>query len=253
MHSGVTRPILVGAIKLIVLLSLATTAFAQIPLPQQTPISAASPAPQRPSQIPEPTSQDTTRPLYGLQGILVETLDGKTVATQSADQAFNPASTIKLATALVALKTLGPQHRFATGVWSDGVLDKATGTINGNLYISGRDPSFHYEHAIMLARQLNSLGIKKVSGNLVVSPGFTMNFNSSAHRSGEQLYDTLDSALRSAEAIRAWIYERTVLNDHASLESVPSVTVEGEVSLDSVLPSAKLLLTQKSSKLVDIL
>ena len=255
MRSRVKRPILVGAIKLIVLLSLTTTALAQIRVPEQTPVSSASPVvPQRPSHIPEPASQDTTtRPLYGLQGVLVETLDGKTVATQSADLAFNPASTIKLATALVALKTLGPQHRFATGVWSDGVIDKATGTINGNLYISGRDPSFHYEHAVMLARQLNSVGIKRVSGNLVVSPGFTMNFNSSARRSGEQLYDTLDSALRSAEAIRAWTYERTVLNDHASLESVPSVTVAGEVSVDSVLPSAKLLLTQKSSKLVDIL
>src|SRR5258707_7428719 len=79
MHSGVTRPILVGAIKLIVLLSLATTAFAQIPLPQQTPVSAATPALQRPSQIPEPTSQDTTRPLYGLQAILDATLDRKTL------------------------------------------------------------------------------------------------------------------------------------------------------------------------------
>jgi len=255
MHSRVKRSIRVGAIRLIVLLSLTTTAFAQIPAPEQTPVNAASTVvlPRPSSQIPEATSQNATRPLYGLQGILVETLNGKTVATQSADQAFNPASTIKLATALVALKTLGPQHRFATGVWSDGVLDKATGNINGNLYVSGRDPSFHYEHAIMIARQLNSLGIKKVSGNLVVSPGFTMNFNSSAHSSGEQLYNTLDSALRSAEAIKAWTYERTVLNDQTSAESVPSLTVVGVVSVDSVLPSAKLLLTQKSSKLVDIL
>ncbi len=254
MYSRAKRPILVGAIKLIILLSLATTMFAQVPQQEQTPVSRANPATLQPSsQIPQPVSQDEKKPLYGLQGILVETLDGRTVATQSANQAFNPASSVKLATALVALKTLGPQHRFATGVWSDGVIDKATGTINGNLYISGRDPSFHYEHAVMLARELNSLGIKKVSGNLVVSPGFTMNFNSSAHFSGEQLHDTLDSTLRSAEAIKAWTYERTVLNDHASLESVPSVSVAGEISVDSVLPSAKLLLTQKSSKLVDIL
>ena len=36
---------------------------------------------------------------------------------------------MKLATALVALRTLGPDHRFATGIWTDGVLDKATGVI----------------------------------------------------------------------------------------------------------------------------
>src|SRR5207249_2318620 len=32
------------------------------------------------------------RPVYGLQGVLVETLGGKTVASQSSDEPFNPAS-----------------------------------------------------------------------------------------------------------------------------------------------------------------
>src|SRR5688572_33261018 len=131
--------------------------------------------------------------VYGLQGVLVETLDGKTVASQSEAENFNPASAIKLATALVALKTFGPQHRFTTGIWTTGTFDKSTGTLNGNLYISGRDPSFHYEHGVMIARQLNSLGIRTVIGNLVVAPGFTMNFNWSVRRSGEQVHDSLVS------------------------------------------------------------
>ena len=123
------------------------------------------------------------------------------------------------------MRTLGSQHRFATGVWTDGVLDKTTGVINGNLYVSGRDPSFHYEHGVLLARELNKIGIKQISGDLIVAPGFTMNFSASATRSGERLYDTLDSTLRYAEAVRAWNYERTLLNDRASLETVPSVAV----------------------------
>src|SRR5678816_3326453 len=181
-----------------VVLFLASGAFAQVPVESQSP-------------SPSPSPTETARPLYGLQGVLIETLDGKIVASQSENEQFNPASTMKLATALVALRTLGPQHRFATGVWTDGVLDKTTGTINGNLFISGRDPSFHYEHAVLLARELNTLGITKVSGDLVVSPSFTMNFNSSVLGSGAQLYDTLNSTLRYAEAIRAWDYERTLL------------------------------------------
>ena len=80
-----------------------------------------------------------------------------------------------------------------------------------------------------------------------------MNFSASATRSGERLYDTLDSTLRYAEAVRAWNYERTLLNDRASLETVPSVAVMGAVTVDPVAPAAKLLLTQRSSKLVDIL
>ena len=219
-----------------------------------TPGLCSSISAQVPEVSPTPTpTPENARPLYGMQGILIETLDGKVVSAQGENEQFNPASTLKLATALVALRTLGPDHRFATGVWTDGVLDKTTGVVNGNLYISGRDPSFHYEHAVLLARELNKLGIKQVSGDLIVAPGFSMNFSSSARHSGERLYDTLDSTLRSAEAVRAWNYERTLLNDRASLETVPSVAVMGAVTVGPVTPSAKLLLTQRSSKLVDIL
>jgi D-alanyl-D-alanine carboxypeptidase/D-alanyl-D-alanine-endopeptidase (penicillin-binding protein 4) len=183
----------------------------------------------------------------------VETLDGRVVSSQAAFETFNPASAVKLATALAALEALGPAHRFNTGVWTDGALDRDSGTINGNLYISGMDPSFHYEHAVMVARQLNSLGIREVAGDLVVSPGFTMNFGSSTRRSGEQLYDTLDSTLRTTQAIRAWTYERSVLKDQASLQGNPSVAVLGDVVVAPVATAARLLVTQRSSKLIDIL
>lgn len=205
------------------------------------------------SPSPSPSPSPAGRPLYGVQGVLIETLDGKVVSSQAANEQFNPASTLKLATALVALRTLGAQHRFSTGVWIDGALDKNTGVLSGSLYISGRNPSFHYEHGVLLARELNKLGIKQVTGDLVVAPGFTMNFSASAQRSGDHLYDTLDSTLRSSQAERAWSYERTLLNDRASLETVPSVAVMGEVLVSPVAPSAKLLLTQRSSQLVDIL
>lgn len=226
----------------------------------QPPVSAMQPT-ATPSFTPQqtPATQQSatgaveSEVVNGFQGVLVETLDGKTVAAQSADGNFNPASAIKLATALVALKTFGPQHRFITGIWTTGTFDKATGTLNGNLYISGRDPSLHYEHGVMIARQLNTLGIRTVTGNLVVAPGFTMNFNWSARQSGEQLYDTFDSTLRTSEASRAWLYERTALGDLASLQSIPSVAVMGEVEVHPVATGAKLVLSQKSSKLVDIL
>jgi len=219
----------------------------------QDPVKTTNPPQPQSSPSPSPSSGDEGRPLYGVQGVLVETLDGKIVASQAPDEQFNPASAVKLATALVALRTLGAQHRFATGVWTDGTLDKTTGIITGNLYISGRDPSFHYEHAVLLARELNALGISRVSGDLVIAPGFTMNFSSSARISGEQLYDTLDSTLRYAEAVRAWNYERALLKDQSSILAVPSVAVMGEVVVGPVSTGAKLLLTQKSSKLVDIL
>jgi len=192
-------------------------------------------------------------PIAGYQGVLAETVDGTTIAEQAADDKFNPASSVKLATTLVALQTLGPDHKFVTGVWAAGPIDKATGTLTGDLVLTGRDPSFHYEHAVMLARQLNDLGIRTVTGNVIVTPSFTMNFDWSARHSGEMFRYTLDAARRSAGAMRAWIDDRTLVGDNNSLNSVPSVTVGGEVQIGTAPPGAVPILTHKSSKLVDVL
>jgi len=228
---------------------------AQSPEPEPNRLPAALPAPQ---PAASPASQVLAQPAYltpiaGYQGVLAETVEGSTLAAQSADEKFNPASSVKLATALVALQSFGPEHRFMTGLWSAGTLDKATGTLNGDLVVTGRDPSFHYEHAVGLARQLNTLGIRNVTGNLIVAPGFTMNFDWSAQRSGEDLRETLDAARRSATATRAWIDERTLVGDTTGVTNVPSVVVAGQVQVGSAPPGAVPLLTHKSSRLVDVL
>jgi len=189
----------------------------------------------------------------GLQGVLAETVEGNTIAAQSVDAKFNPASSVKLATTLVALKTLGAEYRFLTSVWVAGTIDRTTGTLAGDLIVSGRDPSFHYEHAVMLARDLNRLGIRRVTGNMIVAPGFTMNFDWSTKHSGDELRSTFDAATRSGDATRAWIDERSLVADNQSLSSVPSVVVNGDVQVAPVPPGAAPLLTHKSSKLVDVL
>jgi len=191
--------------------------------------------------------------IHGYQGVLAETLEGTVIASQSVDEKFNPASAVKLATAFAALKNFGPNHRFLTSVWANGNIDRATATLNGDLVISGRDPSFRYEHAVMLARQLNNLGIKTVTGNLIVASGFTMNFDWSAQRSGEEVRTSMDSITRPAAATRAWLDERLLLGDQQSLSSVPGVTIAGEVVIGAAPPPAVPLLTRRSSKLVDIL
>jgi len=214
------------------------------------------PAPANASVAPTAQAialEESLTPIQGYQGVLAETLDGSTIAAQAIENKFNPASAIKLGTALAALRNFGPNHRFLTGVWANGTIDRASGTLNGDLVISGRDPSFRYEHAVMLARQLNELGIKTVTGNLIVAPGFTMNFDWSYQRSGEEFADTLDSATRPAAATRAWLDDRLLVGDKRSLSSVPSVAISGEIVIGSAPPQAKTLVTRRSSKLVDIL
>lgn len=248
------------------LLALALTATAQ----QQQPPPSSTAQPNSPSQqttfipnlLPVATNTPddiaklptpTPTPFIERAGVIVETSDGRTIFEQAANQTYNPASTLKLATALDALRTLGPQYRFATVIWTNGTFDPQVGTITGDLIVSGRDPSFHDEHAVMMARELNRLGIRTVTGDLIVAPRFTMNFSSSSLHSGERLYDTLDATRRSANATRAWYDERIALGDNASLQTTPSVAVMGAVYVDTVPTNARVLLTQRSSPLVDVL
>lgn len=229
-------------------------------LPSQPPaqlpphVPSQSPVGELPAGIEEVVTQlSVEKPAPLRHGVLIETLAGEAVMNENADQAFNPASAIKLATALSALRGFGPHHRFTTAVWTDGTFDRATGTITGDLIISGRDPSFHYEHAVMLAREMNLLGIRTVTGDLIVAPRFTMNFSSSSLRSGERLYDTLDATRRPAAAARMWSETRQAAGVNESLQSEPSVAVMGAVYVEAVPPRARMLLTHRSSQLVDVL
>lgn len=259
------KQLLTKSAKLLTLAFFATTvAFSQqsSAAAQVDPNRPSSGAPRAASSgVSEPSAAGTkglAQPayltqIYGLQGVLAETVDGGTLAAQSVDGKFNPASAIKLATALVALQRFGPEHRFLTSAWSAGTIDKANGNLAGDLILTGHDPSFHYQQAIMMAQELNQLGIRTIKGNLIVAPGFTMNFGGSAKRSGEEIRETFDAARRSANATSVWNDERTLVGDNESLRSVPSIVITGEVQVGVAPFGATPLLTHQSSKLVDVL
>ena len=80
---------------------------------------------------------------------------------------FKPASIMKLVTTQAALELLGPNYRWITRVYADGVQ---TGDIlQGNLVIEGSgDPRFAYEDLWRLLRQLRSMGLRDIRGNLVL-------------------------------------------------------------------------------------
>jgi D-alanyl-D-alanine carboxypeptidase/D-alanyl-D-alanine-endopeptidase (penicillin-binding protein 4) len=116
-------------------------------------------------------------------GVLIQTLDGKRVfASHNADTTFNPASLAKLTVTLVALKRLGPAYRFETRVYADGKVD-SSGTLDGNLYLAGNDPSFGDASANLIAKELRARGITRVKGKILAAPGFSFNFNERAEES----------------------------------------------------------------------
>jgi serine-type D-Ala-D-Ala carboxypeptidase/endopeptidase (penicillin-binding protein 4) len=109
--------------------------------------------------------------------VIVATMEpGRTLARVAPNAVINPASLVKLATSLVALKDLGADHRFSVDVYADGSLRK-DGVYKGDLYFSGSDPVFTDDSSAAVAKALTDLGIKRVDGKVFVSSDFSYDFN----------------------------------------------------------------------------
>ena len=103
---------------------------------------------------------------------------------------MNPASTMKLLTTLSSLDILGPQYRWRTNVYTDGVIRQ--GTLKGNLYLQGTgDPKLVPEELAKMMKDLQSLGIQKIDGNLF--------FDRSAYAPSVMEHNTIDG-----ESLRAY-------------------------------------------------
>ncbi len=189
----------------------------------------------------------------GYSGVLVESENGSVVMESYSNHAFNPASNVKVATSYAVLKTFGPNFRFSTKVWTDGDIDRSTSTLNGNLYVSGRDPIFNYEHAVTVANELNRLGIRKVDGDIIVTDNFVMNFSGSAQRSGNSLVRTLNGAKRTNAAKRAW--QKYLANNagiYRQVDVIPSVFTTGSLYVEGLPSNVKLLFSHESAPLREI-
>ena len=127
---------------------------------------------------------------------------GRTIARLNPDTPFNPASLIKLATSLAALKKLGATHRFEVSVYADGQLQD-NGTFSGDLYFSGGSPSFDQASAEMIKNELRRLGIEKITGRVCVSHGFGYRYSDSPEHSAGLLSTHLFPNRPPATAIAA--------------------------------------------------
>lgn len=189
----------------------------------------------------------------GYTGMLVETLDGSRIAESNSMLTFNPASNVKVATAYAVLKTFGPEFRFPTYVFTDGTFDRTSGVLNGNLYIQGRDPIFGFDHAVDIANELNRVGIHSVSGDLVVTDDFTINYSGSAQHSAEVLLDTMDPARRSPVANRVWLTYLANSGRSSKVTGVRGVTFTGKAYAQPIPSSLHLLFTHESAQIREII
>lgn len=79
----------------------------------------------------------------------------------------DPASVMKLVTALVSLNVLGPAYTWSTGAYADAPIKD--GVLRGNLYLrGGGDPYLITKSFWDLLHGLRRQGIRRITGNLVL-------------------------------------------------------------------------------------
>lgn len=92
---------------------------------------------------------------------------GTPLLSLHADQPRNPASVMKLVTTLAGMEILGPSWTWSTPVYVDGPIRQ--GTLHGNLYLQGQgDPKLVVERMWLLLRRVQSLGIQRIEGDIVL-------------------------------------------------------------------------------------
>lgn len=104
--------------------------------------------------------------------IMVWDLDADTLCfAHNSHQLMRPASTMKLITAITALDLLGSDYQYTTTVLTDGGING--NVLNGNLYVKGgMDPGFEREHLDAISQGLASLGISRISGDIILDRSF---------------------------------------------------------------------------------
>ncbi len=157
------------------------------------------------------------------QGIWIQT-DTKLIADHQGTVPLSAASITKVATSLATLKALGPEHRYRTQIGVTGPIEK--GIVKGDLVIQGgADPFFVWEDAIALGNLLQTKGIQRVTGNLIIQGPFYMNFETDPSIAGDLLVQGLNHQLWPSSAA-------------AQYATLPPGTPQPQVQIDGTVQSA---------------
>lgn len=104
--------------------------------------------------------------------VFVQQVDRNTpLIAYHADQALNPASTMKLVTTYAGLELLGPAYTWRTDFYASGPVQGEI--LNGDLILKGYgDPAMTLENFWNLVRALRQKGIRDIRGDLILDRGF---------------------------------------------------------------------------------
>ncbi len=179
------------------------------------------------------------------QGIWIQSND-TLLANHQGTIPLPAASITKVATSLVALTTLSPDHQFITLIGTTGKIEN--GVLNGDLVIQGgEDPFFVWEEAIAIGNILNKMEIQRVTGNLIITDKFYMNFESNPQTAGNLFQ----------QAIKSQIWPTAAFTQYQTLPPgtpQPQVIIDGVVEVSATPPeNIKPLIRHYSFPLAELL
>ena len=179
------------------------------------------------------------------QGVWIQS-DWVSLANHNGTVPKPAASLTKIATTLAALSTWGVDYQFETKIYALGEIKN--GVLQGDLLLEGNYyPFFVWEEAIALGNALQQLGIRQVTGNLIVNDKFYMNYRFSPLTSGKLLRQSLNEKLWSAEVAQQYL--TLPLGTPR-----PQIQISGGVKVTKTIPpSVQLLLRHQSLPLAEIL
>jgi len=107
--------------------------------------------------------------------------DGRAIDSCNIDQPLVPASVLKIATVLSALRILGPEYRFRTEFYTD---------TDGNLYIKGLgDPTLMSEEIVRIVDQLRQRGLGRVRNLFIDTSAFSLAMQVPGRENSDNPYD----------------------------------------------------------------
>ena len=113
--------------------------------------------------------------------------DGRIIAAHNLHKIFVPASIVKIATSLTALRILGPKYRFETYFFMDA---------KQNLYIKGfGDPFLISEEIVIIVRELKKLGCRRINDIYLDDTAFNISTIADGSGLSDNPYDAQNNAL----------------------------------------------------------
>lgn len=88
-------------------------------------------------------------------------------------QRLRPASTMKIVTAITAMRTLGVDYSYRTLLLAADTIEQSEGVLRGNLYLRGcMDPLLNESDLERLVTALRSAGLKHIKGDICFDASF---------------------------------------------------------------------------------